>query len=180
MRIGIDISQIVYEGTGVGTYVKKLVETLLAYDSRNTYVLFGSSFRQQQKFKIFFEHLRQIRSGLELKVVPLPPAVLDFLWNRLHIFPIENFIGHVDIFWSSDWTQPPLRSAKGVTTVHDVSFVLYPKSFARNIIDVQKRRLAQVKKECVAIFCDSGCTKKDVSRLFNIDPKKLLVLYPGY
>ncbi len=42
MKIGIDISQIVY-GTGVGNFVKNLVVSLIQQDHDNEYVLF---FRQ--------------------------------------------------------------------------------------------------------------------------------------
>ncbi|KKW11024.1 MAG: hypothetical protein UY49_C0009G0001, partial [Microgenomates group bacterium GW2011_GWC1_49_7] len=35
MKIGIDISQIVHEGTGVATYVRRMVESLLKVDKKN-------------------------------------------------------------------------------------------------------------------------------------------------
>ena len=47
MRIGIDISQIAYEHTGVAGYLKRLVEELLRIDKENEYVLFFSSLRKK-------------------------------------------------------------------------------------------------------------------------------------
>lgn len=178
MRIGIDISQIVYEGTGVGRYVREMVAALLKEDKESEYVLFGASLRKRHIFYTYFEKIRNDR--ISLVVAPIPPTLLDFLWNTLHIIPIEWFIGKTDIFWSSDWTQPPLKKAKGMTTIHDVSFLHYPESFDIKIVAVQKRRLQQAKKECEIFLCDSMATKKDVAKLLSIDNKKLHVVYPGF
>ncbi len=109
MKIGIDISQIVFEGTGVATYVRNLVYTLVTNDTKNEYILFGSSFRRKNALYEFYNTLPH--KHLDLVVVSIPPTLLDFLWNKLHIMPVEKLIGPVDIFWSSDWTQPPLMQS---------------------------------------------------------------------
>ena len=46
MKIGIDISQTAFEGTGVAEYTKKLVETILKLDAENEYLLFFAGFSQ--------------------------------------------------------------------------------------------------------------------------------------
>jgi hypothetical protein len=173
MRIGIDISQIVYEGTGVGTYVRRMVEALLAIDKKNDYILFGASLRRRGVFKEF------AGKCAKLVVVPIPPTILSFLWNTLHILPVETFTGPLDVFWSSDWTQPPLSHAKEITTIHDLTTLRFPKEMDSRIVRTHARRLAWVKKECMAIFCDSESTKKDVVDLLRIPEYKLHVVYPG-
>lgn len=180
MRIGIDISQIVHEGTGVGAYVRNIVRELLRIDQKNEYVLFGASLRKLSHFTAYFEEVRSVNSRVRLVAVPIPPTILELLWNTLHILPVEWLIGPVDVFWSSDWTQPPLLRAKGITTVHDVSFLRYPETFVKSIIAVQKRRLTWVKRECKAVFCDSEATKRDVMELVGIQKNKLQVVYPGF
>ncbi len=180
MKIGIDISQIAYEGTGVGRYVREMVLALLKTDHANEYILFGASLRQRQKFYQYFDAVRSLHGKVKLIVVPIPPILLEFLWNTLHMISIKRFIGDIDIFWSSDWTQPPLPHIRGMTTIHDVSFLHFPESFDRKIIAVQKRRLAWAKKECQAFLCDSEATKKDVMKLLNIEENKIHVVYPGF
>lgn len=177
MKIGIDISQIVYEGTGVAQYVRRMVTALLAMDKKNEYVLFGSSFRRKNEFHTFYNTLPHNR--VRLVTVSIPPAILDFLWNRLHVAPIEQFTGPLDVFWSSDWTQPPLLKAKGVTTIHDLIALKFPDETDAGIVATHKRRLSWVKKECAMILCDSQSTKKDVMELLNIPGEKLRVVYPG-
>ncbi len=180
MKIGIDISQIVHEGTGVGEYVRELVNALLKLDNHNEYVLFGATLRKQHVIEKYFNTVKYLSKRVRLVIVPIPPTILEVLWNTFHIVPIEWFIGRVDVFWSSDWTQPPLARARGVTTIHDVSFLRFPETFAKTIIDVQKRRLARVKRECSAIFCDSEATRKDVTQFLGITPSRLQVVYPGF
>lgn len=180
MRIGIDISQIVYEGTGVARYVREMVRSLVTIDQKNEYILFGSSLRRAKVFYEFFHQVKEIHNSVTLKVFLLPPTVLDILWNQLHILSIERLIGHVDVFWSSDWTQPPISKARGITTIHDVSFLHYPERFDATIVSVQKRRLLRAKQECVAFLCDSEATKRDAVKLLLIDEKKLHVVYPGF
>lgn len=104
--------------------------------------------------------------------------------------PVEKLTGPLDVFWSSDWTQPPLIHAKGVTTVHDLIAFKFPEEthaktelrgtrLSANIVATQKARLTWVKKECRAIFCDSESTKQDVVPLLHIPEKSLHVVYPG-
>ena len=176
MRIGIDISQVVYEGTGVGNFMREMVRALLTIDQRNEYILFGSSLRLRHKLEQFYEAVKS--PNVKLCIVPIPQTLLDLLWNRLHIISIEMFIGMVDVFWSSDWTQPPLRSAHGITTIHDLTVLRYPESFeGTNIVEVQKRRLAWAKKECRHFFCDSRVTAKDAKELMGIESST--IVYPG-
>ena len=100
MKIGIDISQTAYQGTGVAEYTRRLVESLLETDKENTYILFFSSFRKE--FSIFNFSRRFSRdpvqanaspgqfsnkSNLQIKKFKFPLTLLDFLWNKLHIFP---------------------------------------------------------------------------------------------
>lgn len=179
MRIGIDISQIVYEGTGVANYVRNLVKTLVESDKENTYILFGASLRKRAVFESYYRSLSCDRSRVKLYTIPIPPTILDVLWNVLHICPIEWFIGKIDVFWSSDWTQPPLRKVKGITTIHDLGIYYYPQEHAKKIVQVQKRRLERAKQECKLFLCDSEATKQDAIKTLGLQSGKLRVVYPG-
>lgn len=180
MRIGIDISQIVYEGTGVSRYVRNMVRTLVSQKSDHEFILFGGAIRQSSLLHGFIAEMHAINPRVRGVIVSLSPRILDFLWNRLHIVPVEWFTGSLDVFWSSDWTQPPLSRAVGVTTIHDLTVLLYPESFASSIVSVQKRRLRRAKDECSMFLCDSEATKKDLVKLLKIPDDRLHVVYPGY
>lgn len=193
MKIGIDISQIVYEGSGVARYVRKLVSEIIHTDSTNEYILFGSSFRQRNKFYQYINTLGASNHNVRLVVIPIPPTILVVLWNILHIIPVEWFVGNVDVFWSSDWTQPPLARARGITTVHDLiawkyptethartSFVLSSFQLNANIVETQKRRMYWAKRHCDMFLCDSTATRNDLVKILGIDTAKTRIVYPGF
>lgn len=190
MKIGIDISQTAYKGTGVGNYVTQLVQHLLEIDDTNEYILFFSSLRKNCELRVTSDELPKKFHGsqftvhsknlkVEIKKFKFPPALLDLLWNRLHIFPIEWFIGDVDVFISSDWTQPPTVKAKKATILYDLIVYTYPEETDRKIVQVHKKRLQWVKKECDMIFCISDSTKKDAMKILGLEEKRLHVIYAG-
>ncbi len=180
MRIGIDISQIVHEGTGVSSYVRHLTRAMIHQHDANEYVLFGASLRKKNIFYEFVNSLDTDARKVKLVVVPFPPTFLDILWNVFHIIPVEWLIGSVDVFVSSDWTQPPLARARGVTTIHDLTILRYPESFPSKIVDVQKRRLARAKDRCSLFLSDSIATQQDIVKFLGIDPTRIKIVYPGF
>ena len=171
MRIGIDISQLAYPKTGVANYLRNLVTELIKKDTKNEYILFYSSLRR--KLEDTFDS-----KNVTVKQFKFPPSLLTVLWNKLHILPIEWLIGPIDIFISSDWTQPP-TSAKKMTILYDLIVYKYPKETSQKIIDVQKRKLHWVKKEVDKILCISNATKKDAEEILHIPENRLEVIYPG-
>lgn len=177
MRIGIDISQIAYAGTGVANLTRKLVEHLLTSDTENEYILFFSSLRR--KYQVSSIKYKVLDRNVKVKTFKFPPLLLDLLWNRLHILPIEWLIGPVDVFVSSDWTQPPSKKAKLVTILYDLIIYKYPEETDKRIIETQKRRMKWVKKECDTVICISEATKRDAKEILNIPEDKLFVVYPG-
>lgn len=175
MRIGIDISQLTYRNTGVANYLKSLIKELVASDPSNEFVFFYSSLRGT----LNPEDLPQSKQ-VTLKKYPIPPAVLSFIWNRLHILPVEWFIGKVDVFITSDWTEPPSQSAHKATILYDLIVYQFPEESTPLIVETQKKKLEWVKKESQAIFCISEATRQDAERLLGINPAKLHIIYPGF
>lgn len=177
MRIAIDVSSIIY-GTGVSVYTKNIVENLLKLDSDNDYILFGGSFRRFYELKTMLDqYFGKKGQNITSKIFPFPPLLADTIWNKLHIIPIEKVIGGVDVFHSSDWTQPPSNAFK-VTTVHDLSPILFPKLTHPRIVSTHKRRLEWVLKEVDRVIVPSQSTANDLTKL-GFDPNKIRVIYEG-
>jgi hypothetical protein len=176
MKIGIDISQLAYEKTGVANYLRNLVQKLIETDSGDEFILFYSSLRKKLKISDFRFKKSQ---NIKIKEFRIPPILLDFLWNRLHILSIENLIGDVDIFITSDWTEPPAKHAKKATILYDLIVYKYPKETDKKIVEVQKRKLKWVKKESSVVFCISKSTADDAKDILGIEDYRLSVVYPG-
>lgn len=176
MKIGIDISQLVYEGTGVGQYTRRLVEELVRINTENEYVLFGANLRKKQMLDSFYETLPKNKTSK--KFYSFPASLNEVFWNRWHKMRIEKLIGPIDIFHSSDWVEPPTK-AKKVTTIHDLVVYRYPEYLPSKIVATQKRKLEWVKKESDAIIADSDSTKDDIIKYLDISPEKIHVVHLG-
>ena len=165
IKVGMDISQIAHFG-GVPVYTKELAESL--QNQKNLEMVY------------FFSSLRRTYHGplRNVKKFKLPPTLFEMLFNRWRNIGIEHFIGPVDIFHSSDWTQP-LSKAKKVTTYHDVVPLKYPQWSYPNIVLVQRRRLKLVESEIDMVICVSESTRKDLLSISKIPNEKTVVIYEG-
>lgn len=191
MKIVIDISQIVYEGTGVATYTRNIVRELLKLNknNRHQYLLFGTSLRQRARLESFISSLENEGLNFDHFFLSLPPTFTDLIWNRIHHVKLEKLIGKFDLLHSSDWVQPPTR-AKKVTTIHDMIVYKYPQTSTNrfgfnleklspiaNIVQTQKDRLKWVQKEADLILADSLSTKRDIVEILKIPSARIRTIY---
>ena len=175
MKIGIDISQIAYRGTGVSRFTRGLVDAILKYDKNNEWVFFFSSLRKQLDYDL---KLKIKNRGLQINDYPYPSKLLTLLWNKFHIFKIDSLIKNLDWLITSDWTEPP-SNYKKATIVHDLVYKRFPETLSSIIRKNQERKLQFVKKESKVIFADSISTKKDLITFLEVDENKITVNYPG-
>lgn len=172
MKIGIDISQLAFPGTGVASYTRNLVENLLKIDKQSLLLR-----NKENEYVLFFSSLRQPPpKDFKSKNFKLPPLLLEILWNRLHVLPIEKFIGKVDVLHTSDWLEPPARCSK-VTTIHDLVVYKYPETLHPRIVSNQRRKLEWVKRESEVVIAVSEATKKDIIEILGIPERKIRVIY---
>lgn len=175
MRVGIDVSQLAYQNTGVANYLGSLVQTMVKQNPEVEFILFFSSGRRSLPSQI-----KDLASqNVTIKQFKFPPTLLDILWNKMHIVPIQWFVGYVDVFITSDWTEPPAGKAKKTTILYDLLVYKYPEEMHQKIIAAQKKKLSWVKKESDMVLCISESTKKDAEELLGIPKEKLKVIYPG-
>ncbi len=158
MKVGLDISQAIY-GTGVSDYTIEIAKRL-------DVTAFGYSLRRQSELRHLFPHAMTF---------PIPPSIMHYLWNKLHIFPVEKLIGSIDIYHSSDWTQGP-SNARKVTTVHDLVPFLYPTETSPQIVSVHTARMRWVVAECDKIICVSQNTANDLIELFPSVKDRVVVI----
>jgi glycosyltransferase involved in cell wall biosynthesis len=175
MKIGIDISQAVYEGTGVARFTEGLARAILQNPHGHTWTFFYYHFRRNIPEAL----LNDIKAaGVPLVSIPLPPKAMSFLWNDLHTLSIDTFIPDLDWFITSDWTEPPAKCKKA-TIVHDLAFKRFPETIEATIMSVMQKKLALVSKESTLIFADSQATKTDLVEFYHVAPDKVQVNYPG-
>lgn len=172
MKIAIDISQAIY-GTGVSVYTKNLVRSLVKLYPEDEFVLFGGSLRRQKEL---FSLAKKLKGTP--KIFPLAPTLMDFVWNSLHLVPIETFTGPIDLVHTSDWAEPPSKYPK-VTTVHDLIPFLYPQTTTDSIRNAHKKKLAWVIRESQKIIAVSESTKRDLISILRVPEAKIAVIPEG-
>lgn len=165
IKVGFDISQLAHGG-GVATYTDQISQQLIKINDLEL-VFFYSLLR-----KPYRGNLQSVKRFF------IPPTLLEFLFNQIRLFPIEQFIGKIDIFHSNDWMQPP-TSAKKITTYHDLIPIKFPQWSHPKVVAVHRRRLAIVEKEIDCVIAVSEATKRDLLEVSTIPEEKIAVIYEG-
>lgn len=109
---------------------------------------------------------------------PLYTAKFIRVFNTI-LFDLFKPRKKIDIFHPTEFSPPVYRWKKSpvVLTVYDMIPELFPRFF-KNI----KTRI-KIRKKCIEradkIIAISNSTKKDLIKLYNVDKKKITVIYPG-
>jgi glycosyltransferase involved in cell wall biosynthesis len=175
MNIGIDISQVIYEGTGVARFTEGLIRAILRDPHNHSWTFFYTHLRRDIPSSLREEIKKSKHSVISL---PLPPLALSFIWNDLHMMPVDSIIPNLDWFITSDWTEPP-ATCKKATIVHDLAFKRFPETIDEKILSVMKKKLGYVKTESTVIFADSQATKTDLVQYYQIPEEKVVAQFPG-
>jgi len=178
MTIGIDIRCLAQgKHTGVEEYTVNLLNSLFGFDKDNEYRLFYNSYKASPEIISGFLKYKNVK----LCRFRYPNKVLNSYFRFLKYPKIDKMIGDVDVFFSPNIIFSSLsRNCRRIVTFHDLSFERYPEFFSR------KRRLwhktvtpSRLAKKADEIIAVSDSTKQDLVQLYNIDPKKIKVIYSG-
>ncbi|HWL38266.1 MAG TPA: glycosyltransferase family 1 protein [Frankiaceae bacterium] len=110
MRVGIDATPLLGTRTGVGTYVAALLDAFLDLDV--TPVLTAFTWRGVEALPDHWPHAQRRFSARALQAV----------WSRVDWPPAEWLSGPVDVFHGTNFVLPPTRRARGVVTIHDLTY----------------------------------------------------------
>lgn len=178
LHIGMDISQMMYAGTGVSRFTRGLLQEILKSKSSNRYTFFFSGLNLRPEPSLTAE-IRQ--AGHAYIRWYIPPRALAWLWNTRPSKLIQYLIpGRFDVWLSSDWTQPPPEVAQNrITVVHDLVFKLFPDTVDPLILETQKSRVQRVMSECSLVITDSLSTETDVHNNYPKFTGKVQTIYPG-
>jgi glycosyltransferase involved in cell wall biosynthesis len=175
VRIAIDYSAAVYQGAGVGRFVRSLVGALVALDPDNAYTLF---------------YARPSRPGIAAAIprrrnvagrpLVLPQRALNLIWYKLGIpLPIELIGGSADVYHFPDFVLPPVRRGATILTVHDLSFLLVPECAEEGLRAHLERVVPTSVRHADFVTADSENTRNELTTLLDVDPARVEVVYGG-
>ena len=168
MRIGIDVSALVKEATGIGQWIIQVTNRLLSIDQKNDYFMFP------------YAHLRvdlKLNSRTQIVSYGGPKnRQLNFLLTLPGLLRKYN----IDVFVGTRHYLPPFNhKIKYLAIVHDLIPLYMPELFTKEHKLRFKIFTDICKHQADAVIAVSNATKKDVVKYMNIPPKKVHVIYEG-
>ncbi|MDA3802688.1 MAG: glycosyltransferase family 1 protein [Patescibacteria group bacterium] len=178
MKIGVDIRVLMDEKySGVSEYTANLLQAILNQaPSDYQFILFYNCRlnikKRMDKWK---------RDNVEIISTRYSNKLFNYFLQKIFSYPkVDKLIGGVDVFWSPHFNFTSFSDVKRIITIHDLSFLRYPKyfSFRQNLW----HKLLNVKKiirQSDRIVAVSENTKNDIEELMEVDEDKTDVIYSG-
>jgi glycosyltransferase involved in cell wall biosynthesis len=173
VRIVIDYTPAVHQGAGIGRHTRGLVSALAPHATGHdvTLLVFGRPPDRQTPVA---------PPGASVRVVPLPNRWLTLGWHRLGLpLPVEWLSGPADLYHASDFVLPPVRNARSLLTVHDLSFLTAPDCADAGLRAYLSRVVPRSVARASHVLADSESTRRDLIHLLGVPPDRVTVVYPG-
>lgn len=182
MKIGIDITPLRQENiSGIGKYLKNILENLFEIDSENEYYLvtFG-----KKNIKINFDlekykNASHIHFNIPSKLILFTNFLFNYPKIDKLIYKKKNI--QLDSFWIPNISPCALsKNTRLIITIHDISFFLFKHffDFKRNLwhFFVHPEKLI---KRADRIIVVSENTKCDLMNFLKIKKEKIIVNHLG-
>ncbi len=177
MKIGINIDQVLYRiSGGTGRYSWNLINSLTQIDHENAYVLFHS--RTDKIGRSIVEDL-DLNANFSLRQLPFTRPFINSIWNRARFWPVEMFLGKLDLIHAPTLAIPTKGSAKLVVTVHDLAFLKFPEFYTARSLKFHQRNAKIAAYEADLLIAVSNSTKRDIMTLLSVDEERVRVIYEG-
>lgn len=164
--IGIDARKA--QDFGIGTYVRNLVQALAGLDRENRYVLFIRP-QDQELFRELPETFRTVvESAPFYSLRELAALSLQIVKQRL------------DLYHATHYVLPLLLPSRVVVTIHDIIHLLYPDFLPNRFAFLYAQRMIRRSlSRGDRVIAVSGNTRADLLRYFDVDNRKIEVIYNG-
>ena len=173
-KIAININKLSQTNKrGIGVYIYQVLCELSKIDKRNEYVLYSS-------FEISDSKYFLSNSNFDLRIIKSKFGPVYWTYGKL---PHQIIKDKPDIFFmpiqhASFFLKKP-KNIKIITTIHDLAFLLFPKHFTLKDKIFLKINTEITAKISDRIIVPSNATKNDIIKFYNINPKKISVIYHG-
>ena len=165
MRVGIDICRLTDPLTGVGNYIRNLVEGLALVDSETSYVLypyFDTCFPKRYKELARF---MPDQPNFSLHGLDKNELLVKLKWCKLKL-PKESQLAPVDVTHSTNLAGPRMRKSKLAVTVHDCSFLRQPGWHKSGNVEFSTRALKAAVKRADLLIAPSRFTAQELEEFY--------------
>ncbi|HYN88475.1 MAG TPA: glycosyltransferase family 1 protein [Ardenticatenaceae bacterium] len=172
MQIAIDYTSALTQGGGIARYTREAVSALARLDTPHRYTL------------VYTKEAADGRPALPphfaWRELPVSARQAAIVWQRMRLpLPVDRWIGPVDVYHSPDFTLPPLSRARGIVTVHDLSFLATPQYHDPALQRYLAAAVPRAVSHAQHILADSEHTRVELVARLATPPEKISVVYPG-
>ncbi len=170
LHIGIDARPLSYQLTGIGYYVKHLLDAMQAVESPHRFFLISNA---PMPYRTVHARWHKFEGGSSKKLT-------STVWMQTQA-PLLARRLQLDVFWSPRHHLPVLLPpAVGcVVTIHDIVHRRYPQTMSRANLMVERLLMKASIRRAGAIITDAYSTRRDLERWYGVTPSKIRVIYPG-
>jgi glycosyltransferase involved in cell wall biosynthesis len=175
MRIALDAYHGLYQCGGIARYTRSLISALSEISFTEEFILFYNRFREKGIA------WKPKTDRCIVKQLYLPRRLLANMWRSISWPRIETLCGKIDIFHGLHFVLPPVRNARRILTVHDLTFLKFPDYFLNHGLNESgyKRELPMSLACADAVIAVSQKTREDLIEILKIPQEKIRVIYEG-
>lgn len=167
--IGIDARMYGAEQTGIGNYIRHLIENLADIDKNNQYAIFLSE-KEFDKFRLPGENFKKIKTSSHW-----------YSWREQFVLPIDLLRERLDLAHFPHFNSPILYPGKSVVTIHDITPFFFPGNKMNSLARKAAFRLvfSSSIKKASSVITVSSSTKSDIIKHFGAREGNIAVTYEG-
>ncbi len=183
MRIGIDARMYGYAQTGIGNYIRHLLDFIFKLDKENSYVIFLLG-EEYDRFKLPEESSwsnsisQSVQDG---RIKKVKVSSKWYGWKEQLLFPFDLYRERLDLMHFTHFNSPVLYFKKSIVTIHDITPYYFPGHKMKSIVRRTGFKVvffSSVKK-AKKVIAVSESTKSDIVEHFGISEDKIAVIYEG-
>lgn len=174
MKVSLELQPCLKNRSGIGIYTYEISKNLQRFHDVD---LCGDIFN--------FINRNDIDKDLEgltfnNKVfTPFPYGVYRRVWHYIPIKYNWLFNDKSDIYHFFNFIVPPRIKGKVITTIHDMTYKLYPETMAKNNLKRIENDIEYSVNRADKIITVSESSKKDILKFLDVDESKIEVVYNG-
>jgi glycosyltransferase involved in cell wall biosynthesis len=175
MRIGFDAKQAFYNTTGLGSYSRTLLNSLVRHFPENEHHLYTPG-RPQQRMFIFPPQGSSFQISEPTKALH---KAFPSLWRSIGLTSILKS-DQLDLYHGLS-SQLPIgiekAGIKSLVTIHDLIYLTHPQFHSAVDVRIYKKKAAHSIRVADRVIAISEQTRSDILEIFQPDPAKVAVAY---
>jgi glycosyltransferase involved in cell wall biosynthesis len=173
VKVAVDFTAGVRQYGGVGRYTRSLVRAL------------ADSFAERgagDRLTLLYAGPPRVDvprgwPSTSVRALPLQERWMTILWQRLRVpLPADLLAGGADVFYSPDFTLPPIARARSVVTVHDLSYLIHPDTHFPPLRRYLESAVPRAIERADLILADSEQTRRDLHEHLSVPMDRMTVV----